>query len=227
MEQMTKQDRVDDNELRQALAHVLWIGGGPNAGRTSVAAALVEKYGLQLYSYDEHAEDHWLNHVSQDPDSFGYNLMQLPVEERWLQPPEMQMHSVLRIVEDDFPLVLDDLLAMSRERPIIVEGNIPPGLVAPLLTTKQQAIWMVASDEFYQASFYRRKKHLGHNDKRDSEQTRANHMARDRLFTKYIKEEAVARGFELLEIDGSRSLKEVVRRVRDHFAMLLDASGSD
>lgn len=33
--------------------------------------------------------------------------------------------------------------------------------------------------------------------------------------------------YELLEIDGSRSLKEVVRRIEGHFATFLDTCGSD
>ena len=221
MKQVKEKNTLNDEELRQALAHVLWICGAPDAGKTSVATRLSEEYDLQLYSCDEHAEKHWLNHVSQDPNSFGYQWMQLSVEERWLQPLKTQLSNLLRITKDDFFLVIDDLRQMPKAPLILVEGNIPPKLVAPMLMTKQQAIWMVPNNEFYQASFYRRGKHLGHTDKENPEQTRANHMARDRLFTEYIKKEALTREFELLEIDGSRSLSEVAKRIEHHFASFL------
>jgi hypothetical protein len=213
---------LNDEESRQALAHVLWISGAPDAGKTSVVTMLVEKYGLQVYSCDEHAEDHWLNHISQDPASFGHTWLSLSLDERWLQPPETQLQNVLQITEDDFPFVVGDLLKMSKAPLIMVDGNIPPKLVEPLLTTNQQAIWLVPTDSFYRASFFRRQKHLGHNNRSDPQQTRDNHMARDRLFAEYIKEEALTRRLALLEIDGSRSLREVADMVEAHFASFLN-----
>jgi 2-phosphoglycerate kinase len=220
------QPNIDNNKLRESLSHVLWIGGGPDAGKTSIATLLVEKYGLQFYSCDEHAGDHWENFVSQDADSFGYKLMQIPVEERWLQPPETQMHNILRITQDDFPLVIADLRAMSGDRLILVEGNLPPELIAPLLTSPTQAIWLVASAEFYQASFYRREKHLGHRNDVDPDRTLANHMTRDKMFTEYVKNEALARGLTMLEIDGPLSLSEVMHTVEAHFKTFLTSGRS-
>ena len=203
------------------MSHVLWMGGGPDAGKTSVAMLLAEQHALQLYACDEHAEEHWENVVSQDPSSFGYQLMQLPVEERWLQPPETQLRNLLRITQDDLPLVIADLLAMPNDRLIIVEGNLPPELIAPLITSSHQAIWLVASAAFYQASFFRRTKDLGHKDKQNPDQTLANHMTRDKLFTQYVKNEVSTRGLALLEIDESLTLSEVMQKVEAHFGAFL------
>jgi hypothetical protein len=83
-------DMLNDETLQQALRHALWIGGAPDAGKTSVAAVLVEKYGLQFYSLDEHAEEHWFDHVSKDPSAFGHTWMSRSLDERWLQAPEQQ-----------------------------------------------------------------------------------------------------------------------------------------
>ena len=47
---------VDDETRKQALTHVLWIGGAPDAGKTSVALALAEKYGLQFYLEEHHVD---------------------------------------------------------------------------------------------------------------------------------------------------------------------------
>ncbi len=37
-----------------ALERVLWIGGGTGGGKSSIAIALAEKYGLERYNYDWH-----------------------------------------------------------------------------------------------------------------------------------------------------------------------------
>ena len=213
---------LNDETLQQALRHVLWIGGAPDAGKTSVAAVLVEKYGLQFYSLDEHAEEHWFDHVSKDPSAFGHAWMSRSLDERWLQPPEQQLRNVLRITEDDFPLVVTDLLAMPKESPILVEGNVPPELVEPLLATKQQAIWLIPTESFALSSFLRREKHVAHNDRRDPRQTKANHIARDRLLTEHVQQEALTRNLKLLEVDDSCALMEVVALVEAHFGPVLN-----
>jgi hypothetical protein len=189
-------DMINQAELKKSLAHVFWIAGAPDAGKTSVPTRISEKYDLQLYSLDEHAEDHWINHVSQDPTAFGYLWMSRSLDERWLQPPEQQMQNVLRILADDFAYVVEDLLALPREKLILVEGNISPQLVAPLLSAREQAIWMVPTASFYRNSYVGREKHLGHKDRSNPQQVIDNHIARDMLFAKHVKTEALAIGLE-------------------------------
>ena len=84
----------------------------------------------------------------------------------------------------------------------------------------------MASVEFYQASFYRREKHLGHRNDGDPDLTLANHMTRDKMFTEYVKNETLARGLTMLEIDGSLSLNEVTHMVEAHFEIFLTRSRS-
>jgi adenylylsulfate kinase-like enzyme len=44
---------VDD--VRKRLSHVLWIGGGPCVGKTTLARLLAGKYDLKIYNLDWHA----------------------------------------------------------------------------------------------------------------------------------------------------------------------------
>jgi hypothetical protein len=42
--------------------------------------------------------------------------------------------------------VLDDLLALPPDPPVLAEGfNLPPRLVAPLLCRPRQAVWLLPS----------------------------------------------------------------------------------
>jgi adenylate kinase family enzyme len=43
-----------DQQLRQALAHVLWIGGGTDTGKTTISEIIAARYAFQLYHYDQH-----------------------------------------------------------------------------------------------------------------------------------------------------------------------------
>jgi adenylylsulfate kinase-like enzyme len=40
------------------LSHVLWIGGGPASGKSSIARELARRFDLQLYSVDERDATH-------------------------------------------------------------------------------------------------------------------------------------------------------------------------
>src|SRR5438552_79993 len=45
--------------MRARLAHVLWIGGGPQAGKTTLSRLLAGKWDLKIYNLDWHAvRDH-------------------------------------------------------------------------------------------------------------------------------------------------------------------------
>ena len=48
----------DATTLARDLAHVLWIGGAPDAGKTTVARLLAERRRWQWYHCDSHAESH-------------------------------------------------------------------------------------------------------------------------------------------------------------------------
>lgn len=210
---------TSDNKLKLALSHILWIGGGTDAGKTSVAKALAERYRLQLYSFDEHAEELWENHFSLQPSSHGYQMMLMSSDERWvLRSPEAMAQQALAIATECFPVVTEALLSMAQESLVIAEGfEFLPKLVETVLPDKRQAIWLVPTETFQQASFIRRGKVDAHRNKSNPEQATQNHFNRDRWLAQYIKKEALRRGLELLEVDGSIALMDMVSLVERQF----------
>ena len=44
-------------KLKQALSHVLWIGGATDTGKTTISHILAKRYGFQVYNYDEHDQN--------------------------------------------------------------------------------------------------------------------------------------------------------------------------
>ena len=43
------------DDVRARLGHVLWIGGGPQAGKTTLSRLLAGKWDLKIYNIDWHA----------------------------------------------------------------------------------------------------------------------------------------------------------------------------
>jgi hypothetical protein len=122
-----------------------------------------------------------------------------------------------------FSMSLDDLLALRPERPLVAEGyGFLPALVAPVLSSPRQAIWLVPTEEFKLASFEQRVRSGGKGGTwartSDPARARANHVARDLLIGDLVRAQARALGLTVVEVDGRRSLEETVDLVDAHFA---------
>lgn len=209
-----------------AFAHVVWIGGATDSGKTSVARALAEKYGLQAYHYDlydrvEHP-GHW---ARTDPVRYPH-MHASPVEDRdwmWVDTtPEELLERWVETTPERFRLTLEDLQALPSKPLIVAEGyGFSPDLVLPLLTSTRQAIWLVSNEEFKRASYERRGKGTSFADTRDPCRAQHNHMARDLMLADRIRRRAEELGLAIVGIDGTRSLDEIITVVEAQFAPFL------
>jgi hypothetical protein len=208
-------------DLKAALARVLWIGGATDSGKTSVARVLAEKYRLQAYHYDRYDRvglpGHW---ARADPVRHPH-MHASPVENRdwmWVDTtPQELVERWLQTTPERFQLTIEDLLALPSQPPVVAEGyGFLPDLVLPLLASPRQAIWLVSTEKFKRATYDRRGKGA-FADTRDPGRARRNHIGRDLLLAEHIRGRAAELGLPVLEIDGTRSLEEVVSLVDAHF----------
>ncbi len=204
------------------LAHILWIGGAPDAGKTTIARLLAERRHWQWYSCDLHTQ----NHIARsDPTQLPatYARFGKSIDEGWVHPtPDELFRSIVGINDEVFPMILTDLRAMPTRPMILVEGpNLHPHLVAPVLTSRHQAVWLVPTEEFALASVARRDKLRAGDRSSDPERYRRNVLERNRLFAGDIRREVAAQGGALIEVDGAQTVEEVAQRVEEHFAPYL------
>jgi 2-phosphoglycerate kinase len=168
-------------ELRQALSHILWIGGATDTGKTTVAHILAERCGLQLYHYDRHDLPH-VKRLAQILPRYR-SFLDASLDEGWVHPqPEELLQFLLRGFQDRFPLVVEDLLDLPEEPPIVAEGfGFTPGLLCPILSSKRQAVWLVPTEQFKLASLERRNKPSFKDRVSDPERATRNVFERDML----------------------------------------------
>ncbi len=124
------------HELRNRLSHVLWIGGGPCVGKTTLSRLLAGKFDLKIYNIDwHHDREHQLRGM---PDGWAA----LSMDDRWLLPtPEGLAQREIASWTARFRLVTEDLLALPNRRPIIAEGpSAFPWSVAEVIRSSSQAI---------------------------------------------------------------------------------------
>lgn len=213
-----------DRELRDALAHVLWIGGAPDAGKTSIAALLAARYQLQVYHFDRHEPAHFARaEPDRHPALFAAHSMRMTPDERWVRRPvAVMVRETIQSWSERFGMAVEDLRAMPGRPMIVAEGpGFFPECVAPLLTSPHQAIWLEPTEPFKRASAARRDKPGAQYETSDPERARRNWYARDLGLVAHVRRAAEARGLTLLTVDGSASLGEMEARVEAHFAPLL------
>jgi shikimate kinase len=214
-----------DQELRQALSHVLWIGGATDTGKTTISQIIAERRGLQLYNYDRHDLPQ-MERLAQTDSRYRAFLTASP-DENWVRPePEDLLRFTLQAFRDRFPLVVEDLLALPGEPMVVAEGHgLTPELISPMLASKRQAIWLVPTEEFKWASMRRRNKPSFKDKTSDPERAMRNVFTRDMLLAERVKAQAQSRGLTVVEIDGSRSAEEMAALIERHFEPLLLIGG--
>ena len=205
-------------EVKKQLAHILWIGGATDSGKSTVAAMLAEHWNIPVYHFDR-ADSRQIEILAKNIPEVS-QFLQASLEERWIQPtPKMMFEYLLLTFPYRFTLVIEDLLQMSQDRPVIVEGfGLLPELVHPVLSSSNQGIWFVPTDAFKWDSMLRRNKPSFASQVSDPQKARMNLVARDKMLADYYRQQVPAYGYRLLEIDGSRSVEEIMHLVEIHFS---------
>ena len=220
-----------DDDLKSTLQHVLWIGGGTDTGKTSIARTIARRYGLQTYHYDRNESSH-IERLINAGSAYFQNLVTKTAEGYWelrdvdeywvLRSPDIMAQETITSWKERFPLVMEDLQAMSREPMNIAEGpGLFPESVHRVLRSPRQAIWLVPTEAFKRALVKQRGKPSVRAQTSDPERATENLIARDMLMARLVREEAQERGLKLCELDGSQSLEEMVAVVEHHFEPLL------
>jgi hypothetical protein len=190
------------------LSHVLWIGGPQGSGKSSIAAALAERFGLQVYHVDART---WVHEERMPATEFA----SLTMDERWVHADVQRMlgwfvnHSRHR-----FRLVLEDLRALPDEPACIVEGpQLFPTSVSAVLRTPEQALFLAPVASEMEDRLRGRGPMEGTSD---GARARENAVARDLLIAKTFEREA--RELRLTAMAVDRPLDVMIERAAAYFA---------
>ncbi|GHO96179.1 hypothetical protein KSF_062270 [Reticulibacter mediterranei] len=213
---------IHDTATANNFANVYWLGGSPCSGKSTIADVLVKKYGFALYRCDEAFYEH-SKIVTAEQQPIFHRLVHLSSEDLWMRLVAQQVAEEIAFYHEEFPLILEDLLAYPRTQPVLVEGAaLLPECVYPLLSHPRRAIWIVPTGEF-QMHHYRQRTWAKDVVKAcsDPEQAFLNWMQRDIAFAHHVAHEATQRALPLLVVDGQRSLVENITWSEQHLGLSL------
>jgi 2-phosphoglycerate kinase len=208
-------------ELKSAMAHILWMGGSPCSGKSSIAAILAEQYGLRTYHVDEAYQEHRQRFVpAKHPCMHKWTTT--PWDELWMQPAEVLLREAIACYSEHLELILKDLLAMRRSEPVLVEGTaLLPDRVSGLLLSRDRALWVVPTEAFQREHYPQRGAWVASilSQCRDPEQALQNWMDRDVAFARWVVQRTQALGLNLLDVNGQRTIAETANVVAERFQL--------
>jgi hypothetical protein len=197
------------------LEHVLWIGGGSGAGKSTVARRLAEEFGLQVYATDDAMGRHAAA-LTAEQAPYLARFRAMTMDERWLErSPDLMLDTFHWFRGEGFELVVDDLLRLPRAPAVVVEGlRQQPHLVAPLLSDVRSAVWLLPTPAFRRAAIESRGTTWDIAGRTSDPASALDHLlARDRLFTERLGVEARRLDLQVVDVDLDMSQDELVTRV--------------
>jgi 2-phosphoglycerate kinase len=215
------QTSTAQTDLKKSLTHILWMGGSPCSGKTSVARILTGEYGLRSYHCDEAFAEHQ-QRITPGRQPMLTKWTRTAWNELWMQTPKILVAEAIACYQEHFQLVVTDLLSLPQPEPMLVEGTcLLPGSVHTVLSSRSAAVWMVPTERFQKAHYAGRGPWVQAilNECAKPEQAYQNWMGRDVAFARWVTSTADELGLRTVPIDGSRTIAENARLVADHFGL--------
>lgn len=208
--------------LATTLKHVLWIGGATDSGKTTLAHQLAELNSWQRFSYDKPSYAIMERKAEMKPMYRAF--LDASLDERWVKPtPAELLQFLMQSFQDTHPLILEELFKLPKQPLLVAEGfGFTPDLIAPLLSSKHQGLWLVPTEAFKWASMKRRNKPSFKNETSDPERATQNLFERDMLLAEQIKIQAEQNNVKLVAVDGSLSIAQMVDLALAHFKPYLE-----
>lgn len=217
-------EAADAATWRGGLDRVYWVGGGSGSGKSTVARRLAAIHGLRLYDTDAVMADHGRRTTAEDsPLMKAFAAMD--EDERWVNRSPAVMRDTFHWFRGEgFGLIVDDLLDLPREPPVVAEGfRLLPRLVRPLLSEPRHAVWLIPTPELRSVAFESRRPSGAPwafvDRTTDPDRALRNLLERDRMFTEGLAEEAKALGLHTVLVDTSMGEDDVVEVVADWFGL--------
>lgn len=201
--------------------HVLWIGGVPDAGKTTLANYLSIELNCGVYHYDDYDASHKSHLAETNP--IYRNYLNQSEEDYWVKPKPIELLlRAQRIFTDRFPLVLEDINNISNNSLLLVEGvGLTPALVVPYLSSSNQAIWLIPKNNLKMISMKKRDKPPYNNNSGYSQAIVDNLFERDQLMADQFRSEVKRYGLCITETDEKTTISETAKNLMKHFSQYI------
>jgi adenylate kinase family enzyme len=212
--------KIVDSKIKRLLSQAFIVGGSPCSGKSTVARRLSREFKFQYYKVDDYESEH-----SERCDPIlhptMYKYAQMSWGEIWMRPVLDQVSEEFEYYRERFEMIVQDLGKYDEDKTVILEGAAYlPELIEQNEVDLKRVIFMVPTWEF-QLQHYRQRPWIHHilQACQDPDQAFENWMIRDHLFGQEILRQSIAKGYQAILVDGSRTITERYTQIKAHFEL--------
>src|SRR6185369_4131598 len=190
----------------------------PCSGKSTITEMLAAKYGFQYYTADDHEANH-LQHSTPDLQPVMFKYSKMSWDEIWSQTVEKLLHDEIEYYHERFPFIINDLIQLNLEPPVILEGAaFLPELIKRFPVKHENITFMIPTTEF-QLRHYAQRPWIETilKECHDPKQAFENWMRRDALFSQKVSHQASVYGFRVIQVDGSINVQEQFEVIEAQF----------
>ena len=192
---------------------IMYIGGSPCSGKSTVADMLSKERGAYYFKVDDFL-DELLSEAAENGNAVCAAVRNMSAEEIWMRQPEIQSDEEFAIYSEIAPFVFRRLEEIDAEL-IITEGAaFTPEVMKE--HGKEDYITIVPSPEF-QVEHYRKREWIPYVLKGCSDKEKAfdNWMKRDIIFAEKVRSECEEQGIPCIVNNGFATIEQLYCQVRD------------
>ncbi|MBO4458414.1 MAG: hypothetical protein J5802_11910 [Butyrivibrio sp.] len=196
---------------------ILFIGGSPCSGKSTVAERISKEYGACYFKVDDFL-DEFTKIAAGKGKPICKQVVKMTSDEIWMRDPNLQCDEEILIYEEISDLVFEKLEQTDSDF-IVTEGAAyTPDIMRNY--SYQEYISIVPSAEF-QVSHYKKREWVPYilEGCADKQKAFDNWMERDILFAQRIKAKCDEYSIPCIVNDGTRSIDELYKTVKEMFIL--------
>lgn len=213
--------KIENNILRHHLQNVYWIGGTACGGKTTASRTIAEKYDYYHYDADTMFEEY--RKLASDKEQPALSRKFSSFKSYFDRPIDEYIDYLEKMNREAFEMMVIDLIKLSVDKKVVVEGHYPPELMLGLADHDRIAFLYAEDDIIRRDYFDRADKQSMLNSIREASQSEelVNHVL-DVVIKNAEYQVAVGKkcNFKFIQRDSNSTIENTLKALEEHFKLV-------